>query len=270
LSLAVGIDVTNPDTKEEDKKPSDQPGLTIGVIAGFTTLAAYLTAFMYEWGFTSRFGIPWQFITLDWTTVLIAAVVVLSVLWLIFSGVSFVYGFSSLFKGAVRTALMRTLAVAVLVTPLFLLVSGWRWWLLGAVLLLWVFLEFVYPYIAYRGKGTYVQRLELSQRQGIYYAPNLLDRLPKNLFLLLILLAWVIWLANSIGMSTASHQTEFLVVNTSPEAVVLRPYHDHLVCAYFDRETKEVSSEYFILKTAGDPQTTLTPEDVGPLHLKKN
>jgi hypothetical protein len=266
--LQYRLSMTNSDKEPEEKRPS-QPGLTIGVIAGFTTLGAYLTAFMYEWGFTSHFGIPRQFITLDWTTVLISAVAVLAVLGFIFLSVNFVYGFSFLFKGAARTALIRTVAMAVFVTPLFLLASGWRWWFTGALPLLWAFLEFGYPYIAYRGKGTYVQRLELSQQAGIYSAPSLLDRIPQRLFLLLILLAWVIWLAYSKGTYDASHKTEFLVVNTTPEAVVLRPYHDHLVCAYFDRETKEVSREYFVLKTAGDPQIILTPEQVGSLHMKE-
>lgn len=262
--------MTSPDTKEEDKKPAGQPALTIGAIAGFTTLGAYLTAFMYELGFTSRFGIPRQFITLDWTSVLIAAVAVLGILVFILLSVNFVYMFSFLFEGAARTALIRTVAMIVFMAPLFLLASGWLWWLTGALPVLWALLEFGYPYIAYRGKGTYLQRLELSQQHGSYSAPSLLDKLPRNLFLLLLLLAWVIWLANSAGMSKASHQREFLVVNTSPEAVVLRPYHDHLVCAYFDRETKEISREYFILKSAGDPSTILTPEKVGPLHIMKD
>jgi hypothetical protein len=262
--------MTGPDSKGTDTKPASQTGLTIGAIAAFTTLGGYLTAFMHEWGFTSHFEIPRQFITLDWTTVLIAAAAVLAVLVFIFLCVNFVYGFSFLFEGAVRGALFRTIAVVVLATPLFLLASGWRWWFTGALPLLWAFREFVYPYIAYRGKGTYAQRLELSQQEGVYSAPNLLDRLPRNLFLLLILLAWLAWLAHSIGMYGAVHKTEFLVVNTTPEAVVLRPYHDHLLCAYFNRETREIDESYFVLKTASDSGTTLTREEVGPLHLKKD
>ena len=264
--------MTDLNTKE-DKKTPGQTGLTIGVIAAFTTLGAYLTAFMYEKGFTSYFRIPAQFITLDWTTVLIAAVAVLIILGITMMLMDMLSPIFSPTKGPFGLALSRVVMRSVLFAlPLAFLARGWLWVMVPAIPLGWVLIEFGIPYVSHRREGTYEERLERYQREIASRRPDrgLSERIPRSLFWLLLIVVWICWLAYSMGISSARGQKDFLVVNTTPEAVVLRPYHDHLVCAYFDRETGEIDESYFVLKTASDSGTILTREEVGPLHLKKD
>jgi hypothetical protein len=264
----MGLPCTPTTSNPQSLISGGQPWLTIGVLAAFIPFAGYVTAFLYELGFVSHFKIPVQFITLDWTTVLIAGVVVFGILFLVLLAVNLISPSFLPIKNAVRVALFRTIMSAVAVIPMALLVQGWFRVVVLAIPLFWAFIEFAFPYIVYRGKGTYMERLELAQRKYPSRDHSLVGRIPNRVFWLLVLLLWISWLAFSMGLSSASRQKEFLVVNTSPEAVVLRPYHDHLVCAYFDRESREVDRSFFVLDTASGSEIILTREQVGPLRVK--
>ena len=69
------------------------------------------------------------------------------------------------------------------------------------------------------------------------------------------------------GKGDARSQTEFLVPSKYPDVVVLRIYGDNLVCAKFDKETKEVTSRVFILRADVDPEIILVLSDIGPLNI---
>lgn len=269
--------MTDSNKEPEEKRPS-QPALAMGVVAGFTTIGAYLTAFTYEWGFTSHFGIPRQFITLDWTTVLIAAGAVAGVLSLAFMILEYLSWL--VLPLSVPPTLKRSIVRWVLLSLAFV-IPGAFWFTglvsrvicISCVVALFAFSEFVWPFITQGKTRGWLEKLkaqealEASQQTLITL---LLRHAVAHAFLLLVLaLLWIALTAYSIGHFTASTQKQFLVVNTSPEAVVLREYHDQLICAYFDRETKQISGTYFVLKTAGGPEVTLAPEEVGPLHMKE-
>ena len=83
----------------------------------------------------------------------------------------------------------------------------------------------------------------------------------------LIMILWLLLvISNNAGDAAALKQEEFLVANTSPEMVVLRIYGDHLICAPFDRATKEAQRSYSVLNVADDPQLMVRLEKVGPLR----
>ncbi|MCJ7497382.1 MAG: hypothetical protein MUO78_04525, partial [candidate division Zixibacteria bacterium] len=83
-----------------------------------------------------------------------------------------------------------------------------------------------------------------------------------SLFLVLIF-SW------EAGRSRALKQDEFLILKASPELVVLRIYGENLICAPFDRTTKEVKKTISIFKIGDDPDLKLSLEKVGPLHIEK-
>jgi len=76
-------------------------------------------------------------------------------------------------------------------------------------------------------------------------------------------------ITHAIGRAIALNQSEFLVITTSSEMVVLRAYGDKLLCAPFDRTKKEVKRTFSILKIAEDSNLKLSLEEVGPLHMEK-
>ena len=69
-------------------------------------------------------------------------------------------------------------------------------------------------------------------------------RLVKGLFLV-VALVYVAW---GVGRYRAIYQESFYVTNTSPEAVVLQVTADYVICAPFDRSSKEIEPAFQILK----------------------
>ena len=89
-------------------------------------------------------------------------------------------------------------------------------------------------------------------------------RLVKGLFLV-VALVYVAW---GVGRYRAIYQESFYVTNTSPEAVVLQVTADYVICAPFDRSSKEIEPAFQILKNEEDPSIIFRLEQVGPLHPK--
>jgi hypothetical protein len=69
------------------------------------------------------------------------------------------------------------------------------------------------------------------------------------------------------GLYSAQHKVGYLVfqMDDGGEAVVLREYHDRLICAPFDRDARCLEKGFFILETACNFPLLLTLEEVGPL-----
>ena len=71
-----------------------------------------------------------------------------------------------------------------------------------------------------------------------------------------------------VGTEHATKRVSFLVASTKPETVVLRIYGDRMICASFNRITRQVEPNFVLLKVAEDPRLRLRLEPVGPLHVK--
>ena len=74
--------------------------------------------------------------------------------------------------------------------------------------------------------------------------------------------------AHTAGKAQAHQQEEFLVIDHSPEVVVLRIYGEYLITAPFDRSTKEIEKKLYIFKLSDNSPTLLTLEKAGPLKVK--
>jgi hypothetical protein len=73
-------------------------------------------------------------------------------------------------------------------------------------------------------------------------------------------------LASITGTRAARGQQEFYVVSGQPELLVLRVYHDRVVCATFDRKKHIVYRRFLVVPAIGD-SVRLTWEHIGTMEV---
>lgn len=238
-------------------------------------LAGYLVAFVYEAGFCTVFHIPLSFITLTPTIVFVA----ISALTLVLAPLFWLANIMCMIGLDLRDPIIRSLTRVAIPGMLFLLLVGmnpnaWReWiWLLSLVAFL-ALLEFGLPLLTQRDKKSYREKL-LGQEAIDARTSDLFDVFGRRFGTWVLNVAMVmimaILLSYTAGKGQANRQKEFLVLASSPETVVLRVYGDDLVCAQFDRATKEVQPNFFVIKrvtVSSDPRIQLNLEEVGPLRF---
>lgn len=246
-----------------------------GLLAATIPLTGYLLAFVYEAGFCTAFHIPLSFITLT-PTIVFAAVAALTVLvaplfWL--ANIMCIMGLD--LRDPVARSLTR-LAIPGVLFLLFIGVNPKAWqesiWLLCLLAFL-ALGEFGLPLLTQRDKKSYREKLlgqeavEARVTDLFHVFGRRFGTLPMTIAVVMIM---AILLSNIAGRSQAKRQEEFLVLASSPETVVLRVYGDDLVCAQFDRATKEIQPNFFTIKRVSlpsEPRIQLNLEKVGPLRL---
>ncbi|HEC36033.1 MAG TPA: hypothetical protein ENI39_05810 [Anaerolineae bacterium] len=277
--------VSMPDAASESKherleRPSSFERVTAAAFEGLLVAAisayAYIFAFVYEAGFAQVFSIPLSFIAVSLTNVLVAGGSLLLVGHLVVSVGNLVFMMSDIFSGPISKRIKRLVPLLLFSLALVCVTSGTR--LLPSFIiacavgwLIAIFFQFIFPLLTQRGKGSYREKLvaqdDLDARTSDWY--DLLARRlgvgPYSLVLLLLMALVVVYYA---GQSTAMRQSTYLVTSTSPEMVVLRVYGGNMVCAPFDRDTREVKPSFVVLKVGEDPGLALHSEHVGPLRLE--
>jgi MFS family permease len=278
--------MTSPRPEANEEKPKYQSFVT-GLAVASIPIAGYLVAYCYEKGATDYFRVPDRFMTLDWTNVFVAAgvvagflagvVVVFELLYRILHELPVPAKWRSAVDQFPSEAMIRFLLaaawvpVAVWATTL----PGWVFWTFSSLLILWMVASFVSVITWRLNKQTgKTQTREASISRPVRQTPiGLVARHPAVRGLL-VLVAVVIYLAIAsyyFGRVSAVRQTEFLIVEAPQEVVVLRSYSDLLICAPFDRESKEIDgSHVIVMKAASDTGTILTREKVGPLKVKQD
>ncbi|OFV99504.1 MAG: hypothetical protein A3H28_08665 [Acidobacteria bacterium RIFCSPLOWO2_02_FULL_61_28] len=232
-------------------------------------LVAYVLTYVYEAGYCKFFGLPWEFISPNWTSVFIATGALLGlamVLFVLVEPLFIIFG-SSVVSGPIRRRLSRLSVVMLFcLTSTILFVRYWGYWIAPFLLLFFfAFLEFVLPLATQRGKGTYVEKLE-AQDAVDDRLESLTDvaakRLGLSAFTVLFLVFVLVVISYDAGLGAAMKQENFMVLEDTPDSVVLRIYGDRIIAAEFDRETKVVSRRFKIVSVDG---TALRLEKVGPL-----
>jgi len=242
---------------EERKKPRKQ-WLTEGLIITSIPILAYGLTFTFEAGFGGVFDIPLSFISLSLTTVFVVTAV-LSVFLPIFSFAIFPILLLPIGLGEVAS-IGRTMFRWV---PFFLIYLG-------------IAITLRFPLLGWFALFSYLLVLIIfceTARVQIKIVELILLHDSFSSLRTFLLIGSILWTTligcYFAGRDMAIRQVQFLIVRASSEMAVLRVYGDKLICAPFDRTTKEVKRTFTILKMAENPSLTLSPEKVGPLHIEK-
>jgi hypothetical protein len=235
-----------------------------GLVVAAVPAVAYLVAYVYEVGFAMRFGIPLDFIRVSLTRVLAIASALLG------------YGVAMLAMSEYMAALYRWMEDR---WSIIFLVAGFVTVFLMSYVVMdkrlsEALVSLMIVIIIYLSVLMFTS-LPQNPQSGLLkkvIAPSIIklpngSRIPRLklyiLVALLILFPSASWLE---GLDRAQGLTSFLVTPRSPEMVVLRTYGDEMICAPFDRDTREVYQSFVVLKVGDDPNLMLHYEEVGPLR----
>jgi len=244
------------------------------MIIAIATLFGYFIIYRYESGFLDFFGIPDIFIEITLTSILIAGFVVFFLLLLLFNFFAlFSIFYPKDFWPYSRSIIIISPFLLWLIIDLMLYGSESRnWtWLLGC-LVVFSFLGFVFPLLRQRQiKGYREKLIAQAEAEMKTLSTKLYSRLFTNIdrreFLIFALILTAFVFPKDFGKLKARQQVNYSVINTSPEAVVLRTYGDKMLCIPFDRKNKEIQRRFFILKISDNTRNlTFSSEPVGPLH----
>jgi len=267
----------NQATSNREASTSGERLLSRGAIALGVPAAGYLIVYAHESGFLNTFGIPTALATLDLVTVLQVSLALVGAMILFFWVGNLV---SMLWPQGHKLTwnhirIIRDMGIAAAGVALVLLFPNER--SVGFAVLfmagLFAFLDFVWPLLVQRGKKTYREKLEAVDEVD-RNTKTLFDRaiplLGARTFLLLMLVGALSVFAYLDGLYSAQHKVSYLTfqMDNGGEAVVLREYHDRLICAPFDREARCLEEGFFILETACNSPLLLTLEEVGPLKTR--
>jgi hypothetical protein len=247
------------------------------ILLALASLAAYFYTFIYNVGFNSVFAIPNEFVEIQLGTAFIALISVFSVLVM---GVILANSFIMVWpeRWVLRIKILRVLLVAIPFLWKFFLFGGqfWgEWWrsrFLLYVAAIIAITEFVLPIFQFRGKSTYIEKLEADEAaEDVPRSRSLFGilqaRIGTHRYLLILALIFGAWLAHDIGRSVALKKKNYLVLQAPQEVVVLRISGNLLICAPFDRCSKEVEKHLIIKQLTDKSELVLKTERIGPLKV---
>lgn len=236
----------------DEARPGRATWITEGLVLASLSAVAYLVPFAYELGYCATFSIPWDFIQLDLTQVLLAFFGLLAAAVFLFPIVDFACSMA-LRSMTVPPRWHHLVVFAVVATVCFWSADAgvWSWVFLSVAL---VVLCLIVALAAHHGARFLPSLVVLRQRAG-----------PGSVWLL----AWLLLalaVAYLTGQKVAASREGFLVTQTWPELVVLRIYGDRIVAAPFDAEHKVVFQSFRIL-TVSDDDLDLAGRSIGPLRM---
>ncbi len=258
---------------EDNKKSIFSEGLILAAVP----FLGYLTIFVYELGFLTYFGIPYEFIQPTFTSVCLVSAVIIGVLLFSFvSGHCFTVFLTTIFpikEGSLLRAIKR-ISWQIFVLLFFVIFWGKEWkQYLGPIMIfsMVVFFEFLWPLITGHKKKSYNEKLAHQEDIERKYDPefriffNFIDeRLGRRNVAVFLTVALFMLFVYQAGLIKAKQKDAFWQID-GEQSIVLRIYGDTLICANFDTEKHAVGDQFSIVKIAPEKKLSLKMIKTGRL-----
>jgi hypothetical protein len=243
-----------------------------GFLLVLLSALSYLLAFYYEKGYSSHFGIPDEFISVEPVTMLLFAAAVIGLILLAFPLVNLaVMVFPTKLHAAVKLSMLK-LAVLSFVFLLVPIASygirnwrQWAWYL--AIISFAVVFEFVFPLLTHRSVKGYGNKLAAcaeSDKSRPDFFSIFQGRGRWNPVVLLFAVLLVTHVAQQIGRAEAFRRDEFLVTNTNPPRVVVCLYGEKAICMILEGSPTATLTPVFSVVNTTDSELLFTKKKVGP------
>lgn len=249
--------------------------LLSSLILAAIPVIGYSLAFAYESQYCKFFGIPREFIVIDWTSLIIAIgsfigyfVLVLATLWapmlLNLLGIRI--------PGLITRRIFRHAAVILYISLLVVRYHSTNRFMLFLFIIpaYFMFFDFIWPLITQRKIHAYRKKLvkqdKLDSKKS-FTLPDFLSKYMPTIILIAVALSLLYVVAFFEGKRAAAIKEEFLIPSTYSQSVVLKTYRDYLICAQLNSDNKSIETEYFFIKLGDDPNLKLTSQKLGPLKV---
>jgi hypothetical protein len=210
------------------------------IIIALITFGAYFVAFTHELGFCHYLNIPYQFISMN-----------LNIIW--YTSLPLIYAISMLFFGYIITVIVTFMGQRILRFISALVPQGMR------------------DHVNLESTEAATAPRPLLPNQAIHQRA-VAAIFAGFVFFLIIFAFGIISYINGRNSAHTQQQKELHIIAQPPdipEVVVLQIYGDYLLTATFDRATKVIKKQLYILKVSEMAKTPLTTEKVGPLQVNQ-
>ncbi len=237
---------------------SDLLMVTLGPLVG------YFAAFTYHREYAVAFGIPPDLISINPSSLLVAAYGIWNFIVLIGLFIAAVYLVGGPVQNPIDARLRRAAILINFLIPLWILYENLasRIVVLIAVAVI-LHNEFLRPLWKFREVGGYVQKLQLAdQEEGVLAKVSAQFPVP---FRLLVLTFTVVYLSSAAGRNKALHTDRFLVLADRPDFIVPAISSDNLVAVRIDRRMKKILPEIVVITREPGKPLVLRWEEIGRL-----
>lgn len=233
------------------------------IIAGITSIA-YLSSFCYQYSFLHYFGIPSYFVEISLVTVLLTFLIVS--FCLIFTVLCFIPLFKSLQKkDTIRIALPSYIISYFPAIFLFLFsrdtTKGWGYnvAVLSGVIVIWTIELYLF-------KKRTLNKFKEDEHNNSFIE-KLAKRYGIQIIFFLIFSFLFVFSSLAVGKLVAKTQEEYLVINSIPEVVIIKPYSENFITISFDRIKKTFTQDIYIFKQEDilNKNFRISRDHVGPL-----
>lgn len=240
----------------------------------------YITVFVYELGFLTYFGIPYEFIQPTFTGVCLVTAVIIGVLLFSFvSGHCFTVLLTTIFpiKDGPFLRAIKRIAWQVFALLFFVIFWGKEWkQYLGPIMIfsMVVFFEFLWPLVTGYKKKSYNEKLAHQENIERKYDPefriffNFVDeKIGRRNVAVFLTVALFLLFVYQAGLIKAKQKDAFWQID-GEQSIVLRIYGDTLICANFDTEKHVISNQFSVVKISPEKKLSLKMIKTG--RLKSN
>lgn len=263
--------------KSSNKKNNAQnkaSWITDSIIVAISPIIAYLIVYSYEIGYAKTFGIPLEFISINFSSFFVIASSLLNIILIPFLVINI---FIILFHGSnnpiINQFKMYSHVYIMLIGVLFAYAPIWeRIWPVFIFIIVFTAISFILPIFKHKEKGKYLDRLRAQQEeeaQTVDVSHYVYRFLGKNGYHIFIFIIVILFLSNIAGESTALKKEEFLISSDSSTTVVLRRYADNFIYAKYNENNKELYPNFNIVKIDSNDETEYSIKKIGPLKVKK-
>jgi len=263
----------------QDKVPKVKAWAWEAIAVAAITATGYSLALIHEIAFCDVFGIPKEFIQLDWESILLAIGSFIGfsifVLWMMAVPAWFVKKAKKRPGPVARRLVSHAVLLMIFIAFVNRFFVPWSLNSLLSVLFSFLFLlyfvavDYLVPLWTQRSIKRYRDKLEAQDKRDSEFFRNFgFVRSVGKVGVTIVMAAFLLFMISySDGQSSALKQEEFLIPSTSQQLVVLKAYGDILVCAPIDMQKHQVRRVFSLIKIGEEPTLTLTPRRVGPLTV---
>lgn len=235
----------------------------------------YLIAFIYESRYLSVYGIPSDFVIINWTNLIVASgsVLGISIALLIFLWLPLIAAiFGASMKNILFGIIIRQISMYTYTTIFFaryhMMESGLEFVFILPVFL--TFLDFIFPLITQRKVRGYSNKLKTQdkidrEKASFLKLPAVISRHIVIIIVVMVTVTIILTMGYMEGKRNALTREEYLVPSTYPESVVVRVYQDYLICTQFNQEPDSNERTFFLISIDEEPDFNLSLQEMNPL-----
>lgn len=258
-------------TNENDQRVNYWPW--VSVFLAVSPVIGYFAAYLYESEFFKYFGIPLQFMVLDWANLIVGMISVLTFSYFLLVAISLpkILQYARIKTGILMNEFIWLGSLLLFVTLYILrysLIFPYLW-ILYILPFYFAIQEFLIPIILQRKtdgfRAKLVEQKRLDNKKIRENNPRWMLKYGSIIAFSMITFVIICMTAMGEGRLNAVTKDEFLVLSNDPSSVVLKAYKDYLICAPFNADNRTIVKDFTIIPITQPSGITLRLEKLGQL-----